>query len=145
VREAERVGVPIALGADDRLDLVALVANLLATGHPVFLAGFVPNGIERSFPTYPYGPLVRVLPPGTLPPSPDTVERANVELLSRFRLEPTPPSSPNGWGGLVHTDYAAPWLALADVFARDGNLVRARACRHRARVLAPWTVSPGTD
>jgi hypothetical protein len=102
------------------------------------LSGRIGRGLESRFPTYPEGPLIRVLPKGSFPPSPSTLEAVNVALYSAFRIEGAPPQSRDTWSGLVHSQYAETWFALSGAFKASGDDAAAARCRARAVELAPW-------
>lgn len=137
-RAAEQLGFALPEPNAGTLDLRQVVNTLLASGRPVAVTGLLAPGITDGFSTYPLGPLIRVLPPTSLPPDPDSLERENRELFARMEIEARPPSDPEGFAGRLHDDYARPWLTLAQVFAARGEAERATACRNQAFDLAPW-------
>jgi hypothetical protein len=138
-RAVERLGFALPEPNAGTLDLRAVVHTLLASGRPVALTGLLAPGITEGFSTYPLGPLIRVLPPTSPLPDPDTLERENRDLFARMEIEARAPENPESFAGRLHDDYARPWLTLAQVFAARGEEHRATACRDRAFELAPWT------
>jgi hypothetical protein len=127
---------PASLAGPDRVE--RWIEQLHAAGKIVMLSGRIVRGLESRFPTYPEGPLIRVLPKGSVPPPPDAVEAANVALYSAFRIEGAPPQSRDTWNGLVHSNYAETWFALSGAFKASGDEAAAARCRARAVELAPW-------
>ncbi|MBX3219987.1 MAG: DUF2723 domain-containing protein [Labilithrix sp.] len=114
----------------------ALLTQTLATGRPVFLtAWFVPQ-LATSFPSYPVGPLIRVVdrPEAVLAPGP--LLALNERVFERLDLEGVP-APPGTWAGARAADYARPWLVLAQAFERGGDPTAAAWCRERARTLTP--------
>jgi hypothetical protein len=139
-RTSRKLGVRLAgQGGTERVE--RWVEQLLGAGKIVMLAGEIPTGLEKRFPTYPEGSLVRVLPRGTAPPPPDVLEAINRGIYSGFRIESAPPRESTAWNRLVHSYYARTWASLSRAFAAEGRDVEARRCRARASELAPWLVS----
>jgi hypothetical protein len=126
---------------DRTLSVVALVDALLATGRPVLVTDlFSPKGLGR-YASYPIGPLVRLVANGAIVPLPDDLERMNLALAARFAHEPLPLVGPEPWSDALAGDYARPWEALAQAFARAGDRGRAAANVQRAyetRNAAAW-------
>jgi hypothetical protein len=117
---------------------VALAESLLATGRPLLVTNLFTTAITHELPSYPFGTLIRVLPRGTAPPSPDEVERTNLQLDAGFGHELSPPKRPETWASDVQETYARPWFALAKAFAVQGLAERSEASRTRALAAAPW-------
>jgi len=134
------VGTSLPRPRGRELDVVATIGALVATGRPVLVADlFSPSAIAR-FPSYPLGPLIRLVPSPSDVPAPDQVLEANDALAARFEREPLPPPGPDPWGDALLPDYARPWTSLADLYARAGDPARAavlRARADRARTGAP--------
>ena len=86
----------------------------------------------RARPSYPIGPLIRLVASPADLPSPDDVERANAALADRFAREPLPLPGPEPWSDALAVDFARPWDALANLFDCRGESARAAACRARA-------------
>jgi len=114
------------------------IEQLQAAGKVVMLSGRIVRGLESRFPSYPEGPLVRVLPKGSFAPPPGAVEARNLALYSAFRLEAAPPASRDTWSGVVQSQYAEPWQVLSGAFKAIGDDAAAARCRERAVELAPW-------
>lgn len=137
-RAVERLGVRLPEPTAGTLDLREVVNTLLASGRPVALTGLLAPGITEGFSTYPLGPLIRVLPPTSPLPDPDTLERENREVFAQMEIEARPPNDAESFAGRLHDDYARPWLTLAQVFDARGQAARATVCRNQAFDLAPW-------
>src|SRR6185369_7148988 len=85
---------------------VRLVAALLAVGKPVFVDRLQRDVID-SFPAYPYGVLMRVLPPGTQGPSVTEVFDLNERVYAEFALDYPRPGVHDEFATEVHRRYAA--------------------------------------
>ena len=92
---------------------------------------FSPAALGR-FPSYPVGPLVRLVRRREDVPSPQRLLEDNEALAARFVREPLPVPGPEPWGDALLPDYARPWASLADAFDRGGDAERAAALRRRA-------------
>lgn len=126
------VGVRLPPPRNRRLDVVATMAALLATGRPVLVADvFSPSAIAR-FPSYPLGPLIRIASDASDVPPPERVLEENEALAARFEREAQPPRGPDPWGDALLADYARPWTSLADLYSRANDAERAAALRRRA-------------
>jgi hypothetical protein len=113
-----------------------LVATLLATGRPVFVDR-LQTEIIASFPTYPHGILIRVLPPGSAVPSVADVIALNKQLYSAFRLDDPRPGSDDDYATEVHRRYAGIWDILSRAAERAGNRELADEARTFARQMGP--------
>ncbi len=130
------VGVELVAPEQRSLSTVALVAQLQATGRPVFLTNAVSGAIGATYPTYPVGTLRRVLPRGTPVPGPGEVEAWNHEAFAQMTLPARPPML-GTWGGDLQRSYVEPWQVLGEVWEQAGRRDRADACRKRAAELQP--------
>ena len=135
------LGVALPDVQEHSLDVVALLERLLATGRPVFVTDwFSPKALDR-IPSYPMGPLVRLVPRAEDVLSPEEVETENLAFAARFRREALPLAGPEPWSDELAADYARPWDALAQMFSRRGDAARAEANARRgaeARRAASW-------
>jgi hypothetical protein len=137
-----RLGIPIVRGqrlpggGEPTLSSRDLLDQLVATKRPVFVTGWFATGSEKTTPSYPIGPLIRVVFAWSDVPDPDSLAAMNEEAFAKLALEPTLPS-PTTWAGRRMLDYARPWNALAHAFAASGDAARAESYRHRARALTP--------
>jgi hypothetical protein len=123
------------------LRVVSLVDALLGSGRPVFITGdFAPAALAQ-YPSYPVGPLVRLVTSWHEVPSPDRLAAMNLDLAHRFAREPTPLPGPEPWCDELLQDYARPWRALADYARGHGDPDGARENDARAALalagLAP--------
>ncbi|MGE5181628.1 MAG: protein O-mannosyl-transferase family [Acidobacteriota bacterium] len=115
---------------------VRLALHLLGEGRAVFVEpGFAE--LARAFPTYPFGPLVRVLPRGVPVPPVDDVVAQNRAIYAAFDLAYPRPSRDDEWAALVHDRYAATWRAIAGALDAAGRTDDAAAARELARALEP--------
>ncbi len=126
-RAGRQLGAPISSSGD----VLALVDQAFALGRPVLLADIFDARVAGAFPSYPFGTMIRLLPRGTRPPAPESVEQENLGIFAAFqRWEPG--SSDDEWARSVLPLYQRPWIALARMFERQGLDGAARA--NRARV-----------
>jgi hypothetical protein len=115
---------------------IRLVTHLLAEGRPVFVEqGFAE--VTRAFPTYPYGPLVKVLPRGASPPSIDDVVAENRAIYAAFDLSYPRPGWDDEWATVAHQRYAASWASIARVLAAAGRPEDAKAADDLAHAIGP--------
>lgn len=130
------VGVELVEPEQRSLNTVALVAQLQATGRPVFLANAVSGAIGATYPTYPVGTLRRVLPRGAPNPGLDQVEAWNHEAFAKMTFPRRPPTI-GTWGGDLQGSYVEPWEVLGKLWALAGKSERAQSCLKRATELQP--------
>lgn len=137
-----RLGLPIVRGerqdgdAEPSLSSKALVEQLLATGRPVYVTDWFAKGLDRTFPSYPIGPVIRILSDPRDVPAPPRLAEMNDEAFAKMRIEPTLPRR-GTWAGGRTLDYARPWRVLAGAFEAAGDPVRAEEYRARAQALTP--------
>lgn len=135
-----RLGFPIVRGEPrpgetvPRLAYSDLLVQLLDTGRPVLITAWVVPDVAKVIPSYPIGPLVRLVrSPGEVPP-PDALLARNLEVLEKMELDPT--AAPDDtWGGARARDYARPFEVLARAYEAAGDADRAQACRAKAAAL----------
>lgn len=137
-RTDERLGFSVVHGTikpgDDRPSLngLDLAEQLVRSDRPVFLTDlFVPN-LDATFPSYPLGPLIRLLRRGENVPAPDELLRANEAIYAGFILDHPSPFA-HTWAGVRYRHYARPWEVLAKAFDENGDFATAARCRARAR------------
>lgn len=137
-----RLGIPIVHGVKppgkDRpvLSSRELLDQLHATGRPVVATDWFRSGLEQAVPSYPLGPLIFIPRKPTDIPPPPKLAAMNVDAFDKMKLEPTLPER-DTWGAHRVTDYARPWMVLADAFAASGDAERAELCSNRAKALTP--------
>ena len=113
------------------------VANqILATGRPLFVDAFQGN-ILKTFATYPYGMVFRVVPPGTPPPSLDDIIAINRDLYSNLHLDYRKPGPDDGYPREIAARYASVWAMLARELAAAGRRDDARDALALAEQLGP--------
>lgn len=116
--------------------LVQLVRALLARGTPVFVDRLQRDVIE-TFPTHPYGILIRVLPEGSALPSVHEVAAMNEAAFARFALDYSWPGPDDEFATEVHRRYSATWSMIATMLERTGDVDGAARARERAAAFAP--------
>ncbi len=135
-RVERALGRPLPPLRGRTVDTRALALAVLSTGRPLFLTDVFTPAIVRSFPTYPLGTLIRVLPPGEALPDPGALAAMNDRVFAGYRVRRAE-GAVDPWFALAYADYARPWGALAAVFGQRGDTVRAEACAQRAAALTP--------
>lgn len=115
---------------------VVLAREILATGRPLFIDGFLGN-IARSFPVYPYGLLFRVLPPGSTVPTIDELFTINTQLFAKFVFDYPMPSQDDIVPAMFHSQYARVWQVIADGLGQAGRTAEQAQAIRMAFVLAP--------
>lgn len=107
-------------------------------GRPVYIASEFTAAVGRM-PSYPVGPLRRLVPPRTKPPHPDDVLALNKRLAATYgRRGARPDPEHDAWSASLRVSYASNLLALAGVLQRAGNLEGADWARRQAADWAPW-------
>lgn len=129
-------------GKDRVLDAAALTVQMLGTRRAIFFTDWFATGLDRSLPSYPLGPLIRIVPRASDVPEPHALLALNLDVDAQLELEPSPPSSPRTWAGDIAADYARPWRVLANAFRSQDDPERASMCERRARELVPWLAAP---
>ncbi|MFO0670855.1 MAG: hypothetical protein U0235_14695 [Polyangiaceae bacterium] len=136
-RTAARLGIGLPAPVAGVLDARRLLEVLVATDRPVFVTDWpAPGSMERAFPTYPIGPVLRVVAEPRDVPAPPVVLRENEQALSVMQIDGEPPRR-GSWAGALQPDYARPWLGLAAAFEAAGDGATAAACTARGRALMP--------
>jgi hypothetical protein len=115
---------------------VKLAEAVLARGVPLFV-DTRQRYILAALPSYPYGPVIRVLPRGAVAPGLDEVRAINQKLVEGYDLAYPRPDRTDGWAAVVHLRYARPWTTLADAFEQLGRTEDAAEARGIAAALAP--------
>lgn len=113
-----------------------VVGTLLATGRPVFVDR-LQTEIIASFPSYPYGILIRVLPPGAQVPSVPDVIALNKQLYGAFALDDPRPGPDDDYATEVHKRYVGIWDILGRGAERAGNKELAAEAFELAKKLGP--------
>jgi hypothetical protein len=113
---------------------VRLVRALLARGTPVFVDR-LQSEVATAFSTHPYGILIRVVPPGESPPSPQQVFELNEKLYARFAVDYPLPGPDDEFATEVHRRYRDTWTMIGTVLQRRGQQeLAARAFGHATRL-----------
>ncbi len=137
-----RLGLPIVRGVKGpgeetpKLSLPELLAQLVESGRPVYVTDWYVAGVEKKIPSYPVGPLIRIVrSPREIPP-PDALLAENLRTLKELELEGSPPAK-DSWGGVRMKAYARPFLVLAAAYEAEGKPERAELCRKTASAFLP--------
>lgn len=119
--------------------LVRVVDYLLSTGRPVLMEPVRTTSglVARTHPTYPYGPLIRVLPRGSAVPPVEVVVAENKVLYERFDFGYPAPGPDDEFATAVHHRYAATWRTLARALSEHGKPDDAAWAERVARDLEP--------
>ena len=141
-RISHQLGFEVERGKNRVLDGGSLTVQMLATRRPVFFTDWFASGLDRSLPSSPVGPMIRIVARASDVPEPNALLALNLDVDARLELEPTPPASPHTWAGDLAADYARPWRVLATAFERQDDAAHAALCDRRARELAPWLTAP---
>lgn len=126
----------VAAGNMPGSPLQKVVGTLVAMGRPVFVDR-LQTEVIASFPTYPHGILIRVLPPGTEVPSIPDIIALNKQLYGSFRLDDPRPGSDDDYANEVHRRYAGIWDILSRAAERAGRRELADEARTLSRQLGP--------
>lgn len=133
-RIAARV-TPVPPGLVD-VSHVLFARDVLATGRPLFVDS-TERLIIANFPTYPHGPLFRVLAPGqAIPPVLETFA-LNQRLFAAFEIPYATPGADDAWPSEIHRKYAIPWRMLARQLTRANRPAEAAWALEAAQTLAP--------
>jgi len=141
-RVSARLGFTIEHGvrrdpsADPSMNGSVLLAQLVQSGRPVLLDTWFAPKLETRFPSYPIGPLVRVVPAWDEVPSPDALYAMNDELFREMVIDDPPPPAAT-WAGARFASYTRPWRVVAGALERAGDRTKADAARARADALQP--------
>ncbi len=127
-------GLPVAAGETYTGGLV--IDRLHAAGRPVF-AYWWDAELVKTYPTYPYGVLVRVLPRDAKPPPLAEVVATNREMFEKFELGYAFPGPADEFATWVHRKYAGTWARLAEQLNAAGMHEQAAEAVALARALGP--------
>jgi len=93
--------------------------------------------IIRTFPTYPYGVLIRVLPRGSSVPDVHQVLELNRQLFAEFALDYPSPADDAEFAAEAHRRYSAVWNMIGSKLSEIGDAANAAKAFDMARRLAP--------
>lgn len=122
------------------LEVIPLVNQLVASNRPVFITKWFTPNLERAFPSYPLGPLIRIVRTPANVPAPSALMRENEGVFAHFMLDASPPVA-STWAAVRYADYGRTWNVLAPALEHEGDAVAAHQCRERARMFAPQGAS----
>jgi hypothetical protein len=122
--------------SDGTISSVRLVTALFARGRPVFVEPSKLAALGR-FPNYPYGILVRLLPPGTPVPALDDVVAINQAVYAHFTFGYELPGLHDEWPTAIHLRYAATWQTIGRALEAAGEHAQAAWAFNAARAIGP--------
>ncbi len=131
-RIEQRTGI-VALSPER---ITSFARGVLATQRPLLVDPAL-MGLLPGVATYPYGFLLRALPPGTSPPPLADVFALNKTILEGLHLDYPTPSVRDLHAAAMNARYARWWNQLADTLAAAGELEAAAWAQHVAKQLAP--------
>ncbi|HEY5951446.1 MAG TPA: DUF2723 domain-containing protein [Kofleriaceae bacterium] len=115
---------------------VRVARQIFVTGRPMFMT-VTPNNVLRTFGSYPYGMLFRVLPPGAPMPTLDEIVAINHDTFAAFDLNYARPHKDAAYADVTHQRYVGTWMILARALADAGRRADAHAARELAENLEP--------
>ncbi len=136
VERLRRRGVRVPPGAS----AVAVVADLLARGRPVFVERTrdpVTIAVAAVLPTYLHGTSLRVLPRGTALPSVEAIVLENQRVFEGYDIGTARPGREDEYATEIHRRYALTWELLARTLTRAGRTAAAEQAATLARALGP--------
>jgi hypothetical protein len=113
-----------------------LTQALLATGRPIVVDPTLTAAVAAAA-NYPFGVLVRLVPPGAAMPAPADVAAINRDLFRAFALDYPIPGLDDGYATVAHHRYAASWAAIAQRLDRAGDRDGARDAFALTQQLKP--------
>lgn len=108
----------------------------LARSRPVFVDR-LQRDIIRTFPTYPYGVLIRVLPRGAAVPDVHEVLELNRRLFAEFAMDYPRPADDDEFAAEAHRRYSAVWDMIGRKLSEVGDATNAASAFDMAHRLAP--------
>lgn len=120
--------------------VVRIVEYLHTKQRPVFVSrqvNDVSREIVKAFPTYLYGPVLRVLPRGTPVPSVEEIFAENKRLYGAYKFGYPLPGNDDEFATMIHQRYASALLALARRLEAAGRRDDAAWALEAARTIGP--------
>ena len=127
-------GLVFPVGTEPSAEAAARL--FLGNGRPVFVYWWEQE-LRAKFPSYQFGVLVRLLPPGRTPPPIGEVFELNRELFLKFDLSYPLPGKHDEFATWVHRKYAGTWGRLAEELQNAGKAGEAATAIDLARALGP--------
>jgi hypothetical protein len=115
---------------------VRVARQIFATHRPLLMT-VTPNNVLKTFASYPYGMLFRVLPPGAPMPTLDEIVAVNHDVFAAFDLDYARPHKDAAYADVTHQRYVGTWMILARALAEAGRRAEAHAARELAQSLDP--------
>ena len=116
------------------IPIVRIARSMFAAQRPVFVDRELAHLLDE-YESYPYGTLVRVLPPGSPRPGLDEIVADNRGVYDRFVLADDRPDAP--WPREQHRMYAETWLIIARALTEAGRPRDAASAEAFARQVGP--------
>ncbi|MDB4959673.1 MAG: hypothetical protein JWO36_7242 [Myxococcales bacterium] len=134
-RLATRSGIRISKQVEGAAS-VDVADQVLAAGRPLFIDGWELN-IAKTFPTYPFGLLFRVIPRHSALPPIEDVFAINKSLFDKLEFGYPFPDRDSDFASEFHSSYAQTWRIIQDALERRGKLEDAAYAREMVKALAP--------
>lgn len=134
-RLRERSGI-VALTPGDKFASTAIANDVLRRGLSMFVDS-TKNQVLQTFPSYPFGSLFRVLPPGSPRPPIADVFAENKAIYESFDLDYPRPTRDDDYAAHEHERYARIWSIIARALAADGKREEAATADAFADALLP--------
>lgn len=134
-RLTARSGLTPEIPADKKVS-ITIALDAFAKGRSVFADPSQMNLI-KTFPTYPYGILLRVLPVGTKLPDPRELLAINKTVFENYRFDYPIPDRDDDYAAHIHDRYAQAWKVIARALASIGAREDAAFALNMATVLRP--------
>jgi hypothetical protein len=126
-----------------RVAVLRLISDEQRRGVPVYLATVPSQKVVAAYPGYPAGPLLRLLPPGQMPPSALDVEALNQRLFRGFVRRGRPPDPEvDPWSASLREPYAVTWRTISRALYDGGDRRGALRAMSLGQDWAPWLPVP---
>ena len=135
-RASRQLGISVVRAHDGVVNADALFTQLLGTGRPVFVTDWFAPGVDKLRPSYPLGPVIRLVESPAELPAPAQLASMNDAKLATFVFEDDLPER-GTWAGDLQADYARPWVVLQGAFLHTGDLAAAERAGERVKALTP--------
>jgi hypothetical protein len=113
-----------------------LALGVLASGRPLFV-DLAQTRVLELYPGYPYGIVIRIIPPGEKAPRIDEVLRLNREVYDHFEFPYELPGRDDDLITALHERYASPWNTLGRKLESLGRTKDAEECFAKAKAIGP--------
>lgn len=128
-RVARAIGVELPEPRDHTLAFVPTLAAMLSTDREVYMTEPIVDRLAA--PTYPIGPVIRVVHDPALVPEPARLFAMNREAERRYLNTPDERASAGTWASATLESYARPWATLATALEQGGDRAAAEEAGRR--------------